>query len=177
MSKQTHIFATRVDLEPGLKLIEFQRSLRYVVLQLYKSSEYQVYRSLLEVDQLGINTTGDHTRADHYLVVGATVEVKMRAVPQRKGGVHYFVNIDPTSITFWPGGLYEKRCLISGDIGTASDDPDSIKLYREFTRAVTKGFKKVGNYYVGPEALRFLDQGVRLITMGIDEPVEYDLKR
>jgi hypothetical protein len=52
-----------------------------------------------------------------------------------------------------------------------------MKLYREFTRAVTKGFKKTGNYYVGPEALRLLDSGIRLITMGTDEPVEYDLKR
>lgn len=177
MSKQTHIFATRSDLELGLRLIESQRSLKYVVLQLYKSPEYQTYPSLLEVDRLGINTTGQHTTGVHCLIVDVATEVEIRAVPQRKGGVHYFVDMHPTSIVFWPGGLYENRCLIAGHIGTASDHPESIKLYREFTRATTKGFKKVRNYYVGPQALRFLDQGMRLITMGIDEPVEYDLKR
>jgi len=44
--------------------------------------------------------------------------------------------------------MYEEHNLISGRIGTASDDPDSIELY---TKAVTKGFKKVGNYKVGPD--------------------------
>jgi hypothetical protein len=192
MSKQKHIFATRSDLEPGLSLIDSQRQLKYVALCLYsatsrgtfivvphKSPEFESYTSLLGVDRLGINLTGQHVTGEDYLVLDSGKELEIEAVPQRKGGVHYFAGqlLNPSSICFAPGGLYQNQCLISGRIATISEDLESIKLYREFTRAVTKGFNKVGNYYVGPEALRLLDQGMRLITMGMDEPIEYDLKR
>src|SRR5262245_50921977 len=150
MAKQTHIFATRSDLLPGLNVIEAQRPLKYVLHDLYKSPVSKEYSSLVELDELGINKTGDHARGAQYFVFDARNETKMRAVPQRKGGVHYFVDVDPTSIVFWPGGMYEGSCLISGHIGTALDNRCSLELYREFARAITKGFKKVGNYHVGP---------------------------
>lgn len=191
MSKQTHIFATRSDLEPGIRFVESQRQLKYVALCLYsvgnrgtwivvphESPQFETYDSLLAVDHLGVNLTGQQITGDDYLIADSPTEIKIEAVKQRKGGVHYFVDQlqNPASICFRPGGLYENECLISGNIGTASEHPESINLYRQFTRAIAKGFKKIGNYYVGPAALRLLDEGMRLVTMGIDEPTGYDLK-
>jgi hypothetical protein len=189
---QTHTFATRSDLEGGLRALESQRRLKYVPLFRYstgsagkpivvphKSPEFEEYASLVGRSSLGVNLTGDHNSGDHYLVIDAGVEVRFESVLQRKGGVHYFVNqlLNPTSITFLTGGLYENRFLICGHIGTISEHPQSIELYKAFKKALTKGFKTVGNYRVGPEALRLMDQGVRMITMGVDEPPEYDLRR
>src|SRR5215471_8131416 len=113
MPAQRSIFATRSDLQPGLRLIESQRQLKYVAVHLYtvgnrgpsivvpnKSPEFESYGSLLGVDRLGINSTGQHTTGDDYLVIGSATEVKIRAAPQKKGGVHYFVDqlLNPSSI-------------------------------------------------------------------------------
>jgi hypothetical protein len=145
----------------------------------HKSPDFETYESLLNVDRLGINPTGQHNTGDDYLVIEGTNDIRLRSALQRKGGIHYFVDqeFNPKSICFAPGGIYEERNLISGRIGTASDDPDSLELYKTFTKAITKGFKKVGNYKVGPEALSLMDEGTRMVTMGIDEPPGYDLKR
>jgi hypothetical protein len=179
-------------LEPGLRLIDSQSRLKYVARFLYatnnkgipivvphKSPDFETHESLLNADRLGINLTGQHNTGDDYLVIKETDDIRLRSALQRKGGVHYFVDqeFNPRSICFRPGGIYKERNLISGRIGTASDDPDSLELYKTFTKAITKGFKKVGNYRVGHEALRLMDQGVRMITMGVDEPPEYDLRR
>jgi hypothetical protein len=176
---QTHLFATRTDLEPGLQFIESNRQLKYALMRLYKHPEYESCDSLLEIDRLGLNPTGQHILGDDYLVVERSNDIRIRSVIQEKGGIHYFVDqqFNPKSICFRPGGLYERHNLISGRIGTASDDPDSMELYKTFTKALTKGFKKLSNYKVGPEALQMMDQGIRMITMGVDEPPEYDLKR
>jgi hypothetical protein len=176
---QTHIFATRADLGPGLEFIDSNRHLTYALMRLYKSPDYESYHSLLELDRLGLNPTGQHVLGDDYLVVERSEDIRIRSVLQNKGGIHYFVDqqFNPKSICFRPGGIYEGHSLISGRVGTASDDSDSIELYKTFTKAVTKGFKKIGNYKVGAEALGLMDQGVRMITMGIDEPPQYDLKR
>lgn len=145
----------------------------------HKSPEFEEHDSLLNVPSLGSNATGDHITGQDYLIVDKDTEIRFESVVQRKGGIHYFVTqeLNPISITFSPGGLYQDRYLICGHIATISEHPDSIELYKTFRKSLTKGFKKIGNYKVGPEAQRLMDQGVRMITMGVDEPPGYDLKR
>lgn len=188
---QTHIFATRGDLESGLQRVDSLRSLKYIALNRYvvndrgrtivvphKSPEFEEYDSLLDVPSLGTNTTGDHATGEHYLILPKVQDVRFESVLQDKGGIHYFVDqsLNPVSITFLPGGIYQNQYLICGHIGTVSRHAESIAMYKSFTKAITKGFKKIGNYKVGPEALCLMDQGVRMITMGVDEPPEYDLR-
>src|SRR5437764_1018216 len=104
MSTQKHIFATRSDLQPGLKTIESQIRLKYVARFLYstnskgvlilvphKSPDFETYESLLNVDRLGINLTGQHHSGDDYLVVERDNDIRLRSALQRKGGIHYFV--------------------------------------------------------------------------------------
>jgi len=192
MSKQVHIFATRSDLEPNLRSIDTARRLKYVELRQYstnsdgapfvvphKSPQFEEHDSLLNVPSLGTNATGDHITGQDYLIVDKDTEIRFESVLQRKGGIHYFVTqlLNPISITFSPGGLYQDRYLICGHIATISEHPKSIELYKAFRKSLTKSFKKIGSYNVGPEALHLMDQGVRMITMGVDEPPEYDLRR
>jgi hypothetical protein len=188
---QTHIFATREDLEPGLRLFESQHRVKYVAQFRYStnargepivvphtSPDFQEYDSLLSVPFLGVNRTADHN-GDQYLVTNADVDIPIEGVVQRKGGIHYFIapNLNFGCFGFQPGGRYQDQYLICGHIGTTSQHPDSLPLYREFTKAVTKGFKKIGSYKVGPEAQRLMDQGFRMITISVRSPPEYDLKR
>jgi len=159
-----NLFATRGDLEPGLADAERSRELRHV--------------SLAGMEGLGISRTGNHLEPS-YLVAPRNVAVAARAVPQRKGGVLFALDQmeNPSTFVFQPGGIFEQQCLVAGHIGTIHEDPIGKELLQDFSRAVTRGFKKVRSYWVGPEALTLLDSGVRLVTISAKEPSEYDLSR
>jgi hypothetical protein len=171
-----NIFATRSDLEAGIRAVESTRKLQYVLCGLFDTPALIAYSSLLDVENLGTSQHGDHIRGKRFLVIGAFRQVDVRVVPQRRGGTKYAVDqeANPGSITILPGGLFQNRCLLAGQIGTVADDEEALALYRDFASLVTKGFKRVKTYKVGPEALALLQRGVRLTT-GADTPTEYDL--
>jgi hypothetical protein len=177
--RERHLFATRGDLEPGAQRIEAARRLQYVRTGMSASSSFETYRSLLDIPTLGTNETGSHVTGDCFLVLREGARVAVERVPQRNGGVMYAVDqgSNPGSIAFWPGGLYKDESLVCGHIGTVSESSESVELYDAFTRALLKGFTKVKSYQVGPEALRLLDEGRRLVTIGVRSPAEYDLRR
>lgn len=143
------------------------------------SSDFPNYKSLLDAPSLGINATGNHTTGDSYLVMREGVRLSVRKIPQRKGGVMYSVDQDtnPKSVVFWPGGLYKNEALVCGHIGTISESSESVDLYDAFCAALLKGFTKIKSYHVGPEALRLLETGWRLVTISVRSPREYDLRR
>lgn len=171
-----HLFATRRDLELGSIAIERQQELQYVDCSAAESASPIRYDSLLDLPDLGVNRTGNHL-LPAFLVMPRKARVHVQSVPQRKGGVRYVVDQlgNPGSIVFQPGGMFEAKCLVAGHIGTIHDDPGARQLFRTFSAVVTKGFKKVRSYWVGPEALSLLHSGFRLVAMGPDEPPEYDL--
>jgi hypothetical protein len=138
----------------------------------------EVHGSLLLANGLGMSKTGDAARSVTYLAMSAGDNVHVEVVPQRKGGVRYSLTQlgNPTSIAIKPGGIFENGSLVAGSVGTVSEHAESIALYNDFKRSVTRGFDKVRSYLVGPGALRLLRNGIRLVTMGVDESIEYDLK-
>jgi hypothetical protein len=179
-SKQIHIFATRSDLEPGLKRFESEKGVKYALSGLLYSPIFEQYGSLLEWTELGKNTTGDHISGPMFLVVPKNAEIKVEPVPQvNSGEIRYALNqkLNPDSITFYPGGLYREGVLVCGDIGTIWKTPASLDLYKRFVQSVTKTFAKIGSYRVGSEAERLMDKGYRMVTISIRSPREYDLSR
>src|SRR5205807_5635913 len=143
-----------------------------------ETRERLTYDSLLDFEQLGTNLTGSHVIGPHFLVMNRNEEPSVDAVLQQDGGFLYFLNQmqNATSIAFWPGGLYEERNLICGHINTASVNHESLDLFRDFSRTITRGFKKIGSYFVGPEAKLLMDKGVRMVTISVKSPPEYDLR-
>jgi hypothetical protein len=96
------------------------------------------------------------------------------------GQVRYAVSqrLNPDSLTFLPGGIYkQEKILVCGHIGTIFDSEISRKLYNSFVSHVTKDFEKIGSYRVGPEAVRLMNEGYRMVTIGITSPAAYDLYR
>jgi len=170
------MFATRSDLEPGIRIVEANRKLQYVLCGLFDRPATTSYSSLLAVEGLGTSEYSDHIRGPRFLVMSAFRGVEVRVVPQRRGGTKYAVDqeANPSSIAILPGGLFENRCLLAGQIGTAAEDEEALALFRDFGKLVTKGFKRVKGYAIGPEALSLLQRGVRLTTSA-DTPREYDL--
>ena len=178
MTKQIHIFATRDDILPNIKSIESHRSLKYVRYEIYKKKNVPIYESLTEYKSLGANKTGDHNSGDCFIVVDRETDIHFQTkrilFVRTKTIINQLTN--PDSIVFQPGGIYKNKYLICGHIGTASDSARSFDLYKYFSKAIRKNFAKIESYYVGENALLLLKNGIRLITMGIDEPIEYDLK-
>jgi hypothetical protein len=155
-----------------------KRALKYLLAGKSEIREPVTYDSLLDFPDLGTNFSGSHVIGPHFLVMDQSVEPVVETVPQQDGAVLYFLNQrqNATSIAFWPGGLYEEKNLVCGHINTASVAEDSLDLFRDFSRTVTKDFKKIGSYFVGPNALKLMSQGVRMVTISTKSPPEYDLR-
>ena len=183
--KQVHIFATRSDLETGLRAFEVQLGVKYVRCDLYYGPTFEQYFTLLDWAGLGKNNTGEHITGPCFLVLKRDVQVNVETVPQHAtpaavGKVRYDVSqkLNPDSVSFLPGGIFnDHKALVCGHIGTASESSISLSLYRTFVKAVTNGFKKVGAYRVGREAASMMDAGYRMVTIGINSPRKYDLAR
>lgn len=228
-SKQTHIFATRSDLVPGLSKIEADLGIRYARCGQYAGMIFEQYLSLLEWDGLGKNTTGDHVSGPTFLVVlrshkinlepisdvrnssdtcspkaqrvfsidkvgelsgsASSIEEALGALEGTTGSDNnseacgkashaLSQKLNPDSIVFSPGGIYSgQKILIAGHIGTISRTTASLDLYKRFAKAAIRNFEKIGSYYVGPEAVRLMQQGYRMVTIGISSPAIYDLRR
>jgi len=128
------------------------------------------------ISDIGINTTGDH-QTESYLILDTDVAVNSYVVEETTGEVNYSVNQkgNEESIVLWPGGIYGETYLICGHIGTISSHLSSLKLFDLFSKHFVKNSKKIGRYYIGEEAFKISDR-VRLITININQPKEYDVK-
>ena len=149
------------------------------VLLIYRSNPFVSFENILsiicadEFEHLGISITGDHND-NRFLVVDSDVEIVPRMLP---GGYSIEAVDYPCSIVFWTGGLYGTDCLVNGRIAAVHDNDASTMLYKSFTDSFKKGFKRNRSYYIGPEALELAYANkIRLITMSVNQSVEYDFK-
>jgi hypothetical protein len=76
---------------------------------------------------------------------------------------------------FQPGGLHQDDVLIAGRIATTGTTPAALALHQLMVRTVTKGFRRVQSYWLGPEALARFQAGARL-TAAVRSPALYDLR-
>jgi len=81
---------------------------------------------------------------------------------------------NPDSVTFTAGGKWDKDVLLHGRVATASDSEIAKELMKLFNLVISKQFKKVRAYWVGPAAYAFLEAGGRL-TASAQSPRDFDL--
>lgn len=163
----TAFFATKDDLLQLIGCLTGVRPLQFVVGGLFDSSTIQSMLVLSNPDPT-IN----------YLVADRDLVIQVRVVSQRNGNQKFAIDqfMNPKTIALRAGGLIEDHCLIAGQVGTTNDDQISLGLYKWFSTEMRKRFSKIKSYYVGAEALRLLDSGVRL-THNPKAPPLYDLTR
>lgn len=172
-----HFFGTKNDLLPGIKNLESNVDLKYVLCGLFNSSKQKIYVSILDYKNLFKHINGDHVFNDRFLVVNKDENISIRKVPQVIGVKYAIDQLDnPNSVIFEVGGIYKEKNLIHGRISTVSNTFEAKALFKELSTHITKGFKKIGTYYVGEDAYSFGKNGGRLITIGIKTPIEYDLR-
>jgi hypothetical protein len=161
-----------------LTAIESEHRLRYVLGGMSTKSEPEVFDSSAHIPHVGCAMVGDHNREPFYLVIDSAIEAEARTVQQRNGETRFFFDqqLNPRSVVLKPGGVYQQTFIIAGQIGTGTSAKESEDLLKVFAKELRRQFSKVKSYYVGNEALRLLDGGLRLTT-NVQAPVEYDLRK
>jgi hypothetical protein len=174
---QREFYATQQDLLPALQRLESEIKLQYVLRGMFPSPTPTIYFSASDISNFGISRYGDSIGEDVFLVMGKGLDITVEEVPQEKGGVLYNIGLmeNPMAFSFKPAGRFGEKTIIAGCVGTATGHSSSLALCKWFWRGLSKGFKKVNGYYVGPEAYRLLEQGWRL-TAATQCPPEYDLR-
>ena len=159
-NKNIPFFATGADISSLAKAINLMHPVQFVVAGLFDTPVAEVSYEL--VNPMPLTT---------YLVVDRNSLISIRTVPQRGGGVKYAIdqmqNSNATSFRF--GGFLEDR-LVAGQFGAS----ESNELSSIISKLMRKQFEKIKSYYVGPEAVRLLDSGVRL-TPTSKSPETYEL--
>ena len=171
---QRGFFATTDDLLQVFQRFEKKREVIYTPMGGVESPNLAIFHSGKFIPTL---SSPAKRRCDHsYLVTPKEVRAAARQIALRAGGVAYAVDqlVNPISMEFSQGGFYAPDILLDGRIGTCSDHPDSVRLYRAFASSIARVFCHLRAVWVGPQALELLKQGCRL-TIGADSPREYDL--
>lgn len=165
-SKQISFFSTTADLDEVLSSAGRERPFKLIKAGLFA-----------EVSPLVLPSFDLLTASDHYLIIDNSLDVEVRRVPQRNGSVRFAIDQlkNAKSVVVRPGGLVGDGKLLVGQLGTSSSDKDSLKLYRLIHSRMLALFIKKMPYYVGRNALRLYNEGVRLVH-GMSTPDEYDFK-
>lgn len=172
MANQRLFYATKQDLVRGLMLFESQASVRYYLEHLQESKTFTQFNSLLDYPELGFEKKFSTVHANRFLVIPRELSLDIETVPQRNGTTRYNIHQgnNPASAYFTPGGLYQERFLIAGDISNCSSHPAAKKLFQTLCRSVLRGFSHLSFlHHASPEALKLRDTGIKLTDNCFDE--------
>ena len=179
MSRSTYYFATRQDILAGSESFENGIGVQYIQTGLFESAEFRAFSSVDQIATVGKSDTGSSSSDLSFLVMLADQAVRVRDVQQRKGGVLYAIDqlANSKSISVRYGGVYEDQYVIRGEVGTVSDDPQSLELYKTFVSSISKQFSSFNGYRIGPEAMRLHKSGMRLThASGTDRKYDFVLE-
>lgn len=174
--KQLLFYATRDDSLRVLTNIEKCSPVKYVRMGQEKKAEPTYYASSDVIPGLGLATTESASTSAEYLVVMRKSFVEPRHVRLTGGSNFYLFDqlVNPQSISFSPGGLWNETVLLHGRVATVSDHTDSRSLFRMFASEFRRAFVKVKAYWVGSEALHLLRKGTRL-ALAAQSSRDFDL--
>lgn len=176
MSKSMNVFAVESDIKLLLFSLESIVSVKYVRAGMSDEPAPEIYVSVADIPGLGEANSPDQAQCPVFLILPSNATIHVEQIEQRKGGVKYAIDQrkNSTSLALRLGGIFDDCCVISGQIGTCSGDPQSLELMRIVTRLTRKHFERIRSYFVGPRARELMEQGFRL-TADARMPKEYDL--
>jgi hypothetical protein len=190
-----YFYATREDLLAVTEEVESVMPIKYVRFGQTTKLPPKSFKSASEIPNLGIATNPSAVGCEKFLVCDSQVVIKARAlkvlaeedvnrsmienkssltrlIGQERFAIDQLVN--PETICFRSGGLWNSEILLHGGIDTASQSKPSMALMKEFKKAIQRNFTKIKAFYVGLQALGLLKSGYRL-TISAQSPKEFDL--
>jgi hypothetical protein len=171
------LFATASDLLSGLARFEQLHPVQFVETGLFDIRTPRVWLSASAIPSLGRAPSGQAITEPAFLVMFRQNPLVVDDVPQRAGGVKFAVDQlkNPDSTVFWPGGFHSPEVLVSGRIATIGATDTAKTLQKDMVRTVTRGFRRIGMFWLGPDAMKLFEAGARLTT-SVQSPPEYDLR-
>jgi hypothetical protein len=173
-----HFFATASDLFAALGRFEELHAIQYVEMGHLDTHTPRTWSAVSAIPNLGRAPSGHAITEPMFLVMHQQSSIAFRAIPQRDDETKFAIDQleNPDSAVFSPGGLFAPDVLVSGRISTTGVTESARRLTQAMVRAVTKGFRRVKTFWLGPAALTLFEQGARL-TMAVQMPREYDLSK
>lgn len=175
--RQVYFYCTADDIRGPLASLVVGQGLKFVKRTFGPETPPDESDGSGTLPEIGDASSGDVNLQPMYLILRATALVRHRVVPQRRGGSYFAVDevCNPEALILVPGGVAGDKSLVVSK-AMAVGNAASLELYRQFTRTVLKGFRKVDSYYLGPEAMKLWEQGWRL-THSVGASPEFDLQR
>ena len=175
---QLMFYVTYLDIVPVLAQVENDRPIQYTRTGLFASSSAsQTYLSHKNIPDLGIASHPTAIGNQSFLVSQQDAEIIAIEAPQRQGTALFAIDqrANKDTIVFRPGGLHTNSVILCRMAGTISTTYVSQRLYSEFERAIRRHFRKQRGFFVGPDAFKAWNSGVRL-TIGVSSPPEFDFR-
>jgi hypothetical protein len=172
-----YFFATGADLLLVLRQLESKFDIKYVEENRLRGTVPDIWNTIDNLPSLGMATGDQEIACDSYLVMSADAKVSVHSSVMVDDEMRYDVHqlSNPDSVLLRLGGFWKDGSLISGHFITSSEQEFPRKLINFLRTRVKKSFVRVQAFWVGPEALVRLRNGMRLCT-AIQSPPEYDLR-
>jgi hypothetical protein len=163
MAKRSYFFMTRDDLLDWLSGFEEELPVTYRLMGPHTGLAVPVFETAASIEQFGVSS-GDCVRDSSYLVMPGHVPFVPRVVDAVTGEQRVFVYPEgnPASVILSPGGEYDGRCIIIGELATQSTDPRSVALYKSLVKRLKTLTTLHSTIHVGEEAARRAMSGWRL---------------
>jgi hypothetical protein len=175
MPRRLSFFLTPSD--GGEKLGNFERegNVAYYLQNWEGESQIPCLATLQDCNEIFASKTGDRVRDVGYIIMGNKRCPVVRRVANRKRQYLMIeMSSNPSSVYLTPGGIYLERHVLRGEVATLGDDREAVALVRLFEQTYLKNFRYQHGYYLSDAAIELYKRGGRLLTMGYDEPLDYD---
>ena len=173
MKSRIEFVATASDLHGLMSAIEKERPLKYTLTGFPDEPVLHQASTFASIDGFGVSQYGSITLDNSFLLSSPELEIKIKAVPQDKGGTRYFIStpFNPQTLRLKPGGIFEGSTLIAGELLKYSDEPEVKDMFKLFQRELKRQFKRnlSHGYWLGTEAAAMHAAGTR-ITDDVNSP-------
>jgi hypothetical protein len=179
MSRRGHslyFFLTPTEQVELLAVFEAHAQVTYYRADTTSVPETPAITSLLTEESLGCLAIGDWNHSPSYLLTFPNEGVVVQKITLRKGGYAYSVNQgeNPALACLRPSGQFMEGVLVAGSLDTFSYMSYSGLLFQRLVKLLKQRTRRIGTFWVGPEAEEKLRLGWRLVTTA-SSPREYDL--
>ena len=176
--KYIFFFATQADIVTVLERFEIKAPIKFVETGTRATANRPIYLASCEIPQLGRSTHETGNASTTYMVSRRDTKNQMYVFLDDSGQKKWLLsngdNEETTLLT--PAGLWKTGTLLPGNMSTMHNTPVAQQLMRLFLSTLKQeGFRRIGIWWLGGEALAMLKAGKRLVQAE-QSPPEFDLR-
>jgi hypothetical protein len=177
--KHLQFYTLRGDILGVLERVESNGMLKYTRTGHFPKSTandaVDIFNTGASIPNLGRASAASAVACESFLVSEPDTPINFRNLKGRNiDRISVDQLLNPDSVMFTPGGLWNEDVVLHGRVATASESQISQLLMRRFQEALRERFTKIGLFYVGPGALKLFEAGKRL-TIAVQSPPNCDL--